>query len=445
MKRALSALGIFCLSTNVMASGFQLWEQDVGSVANYHAGYAVLANDASIAFYNPAGITRFKNQQFVLGTVGIMSDFKYKGTVTVANMFPQPLPPTISTIFPNVTAQGGNFAIVPNFHYVTPITDRIGFGFSVDAPFGLKTDYGHSTPLQFAATLTSITVVDISPSIGFKVTDKGSLGLGLDIQRVFAEFDNTGLSVLTSGSNTQATNKADDTAYGYHLGALYEFSQNTRAGISYHSQVVHHLSGHSRFEGPIANALNGGTLESGRATANLTLPPYTALSVYHKLIPQVALMGSIVYTQWNTFKTLQLNNIAGAVTAPFPFITAKSTSITVVVPENYRNTWNISVGADYYVTDQITLRGGIGYDQTPEQNAYRSVQLPDNNRYVIAFGGHYQATKALGMDLGWTHLFFGQARINPPPQVTGGQIVTTNGHVNGGADVFGGQVTWDIC
>ena len=136
---------------------------------------------------------------------------------------------------------------------------------------------------------------------------------------------------------------------------------------------------------------------------------------------------------------------AGAVTAPFPIIIAPSTSINVVIPENYRNTWNISVGADYYVTDQITLRGGIGYDETPVQNAFRNVQLPDNNRYVIALGGHYQATKALGMDLGWTHLFFSQSRINPPPQVTGGQIVTTNGHVNGGADVFGGQVTWDIC
>ena len=41
------------------------------------------------------------------------------------------------------------------------------------------------------------------------------------------------------------------------------------------------------------------------------------------------------------------------------------------------------------------------------------------------------------------------ANINPPPQKSGDQVVTTeqigkNGHSKPGADIFAAQVTWDI-
>jgi long-chain fatty acid transport protein len=59
-------------------------------------------------------------------------------------------------------------------------------------------------------------------------------------------------------------------------------------------------------------------------------------------------------------------------------------------------------------------------------------------------GGHYQATKTIGIDLGWMHLFINEATVNPPAQITGAQETTTNGKVNGGADVYGAQLTWDM-
>lgn len=434
----LCASGIVGISTQAIASGFQLWEQDGASLGNYHAGYAALANDASIAFYNPAGITRIQNQQVVLGGVAITPDFKFRGNVVLVET---PLP---VTTFPSVVGQGGTFNFVPDLHYVAPITDKIGFGFSVDVPFGLKTDWGRTSPLRYAATLTSITVIDISPSIGFKVTDKGSLGLGFDVQKVDAEFDSVGVIVGFQNVDTPSNNKANGTGYGYHLGALYEFSPCTRAGISYHSQVVHHLSGTSKFIGPIATILNNGPIVANRATTKITLPPYTALSVYHRVKPQWGLMASAIYTQWSTFKTLSLNNFAGAISVPPPQLLAPSAAIQVSIPENYRNSWNVSVGAEYYPTDQIILRGGLGYDQTPVRVAYRNIQLPDNDRYVLAFGGHFQANKCLGFDLSWAHLFVNKVHVNPPPQVMGAQTVTTPGSVTGGADVLGAQVTWNI-
>ncbi len=425
---ALCVCSLISISEQTFASGFQLFEQDGASVGNYHAGYAALANDASTAFYNPAGINRIKTQQLVISADSVMTDFKYQGTIAV-NMIDD-------NVVRPVTAQGGNYGFVPALHYVAPISDLVGFGFSIDVPFGLKTTFGRTTIIQYAATTTAATVVDVSPSFGLQLTDKGSFGFGLDIQRMDAEFDQVG-GVGLPTTNAECINKLSDTGYGGHFGVLYQFTPDSRVGLSYHTQVVHHLNGSSTFIGPIATAFAGGPY-SGHAYTNLTLPAYTALSAYHRILPKVALMGSIVYTQWNVFRVTSLHGVAGIENLD------PSTNINVNVPQYYNNTWNVSVGADYDATDKITLRCGVGYDQTPTTDAYRNATLPDNNRLATAIGGHYQSSPTLGFDVGWTHLMLKNTPINPPPLVTGDQVTTTVGNVKGGADVIAGQLTWNI-
>lgn len=459
IRPLIAMLCISGLSSEVMASAFQIWEQDGASTGNYHAGYAAEASDASIAWYNPAGIPRIQNQQLVLGSAVIVSDFKYKGSIGITERSPVFTPdgityPFFTQTFPNVTAQGGTFNVPPNLHYVAPISDWIGFGFSIDVPFGLKTNYGERTPLRYASTLTSIDVVDFSPAIGFKISDKASLGVGFDIQRAFADFNSVGAlinpfepKVILPEYNSRSINHADDTGYGVRLGWLYEFTPCTRMGISYHSQVVHHLTGTSKLRGPIADTFNKGEkIVSEHAKANIKLPPYTALTVFHKPSPQVAVMGTLIYTQWNTFKTLTLRNAAGVVnTTDIDNPVVSSTNIEVNIPENYHNSWSVSLGANYYPTDTIILRTGVGYDQSPVSNHDRNIQLPDASRYAFALGAHFQATKTIGIDAGWSHIFFlGRVKVNPPAEAVGAQIVNVDGNVRGGADVLTGQITWDI-
>lgn len=427
LAKVLFAVNLFAASPLVMAAAFQLWEQDGASVGNYHAGYAAIAEDASTAFYNPAGITRIKNQQLVVAGNAVDPRFKYKGTVLVNTLSEDPQ---------TVAAQGGQFGFVPAFHYVAPISDTVGFGFSVDVPFGLKTDYGTTTALRYIATESSTTVIDVSPTLGIKVTDKASIGFGPDYQYMEGEFDQVG-TFGGDESDSDGVNKANGSGYGFHVGVLYEFTPETRAGLSYHSKVAHHLSGNSSFTGPLADAV-GGPIISDRATVNITLPAYTALSMYHRMQSPFAVMASIIYTQWDSLQNLTFHNVAALLNVE------PNRNVTVNIPQHFQNSWNVAVGADYFANDNIILRAGMGYDQTPVQNAYRNVQMPDNDRYVIAFGGHYQASQALGLDVSWMHLFFNTASVNPPAQVTGDEIGITHGKVSGGADVLSGQVTWNF-
>lgn len=432
LKKGLVSVAIYSFATLTFASAFQLWEQDAASIGNYHAGYAAAAEDASTSFYNPAGLTRFKNQQIVFAGTSVLTNFKYKGTVEVSTLFADPGPHA-------VTAQGGGFGFVPALHYVAPLTDILAFGFSVAVPFGLMTNYGNDTILKYAATQTSIMTIDVSPSLAMKINKKISVGLGPDIQYAKGEFDQVG--VLNSADNfADGVNQADGTGYGYHGGLLYELSDQTRFGLSYHSQVVHHLTGTSELNGPLLSMAGLDTIYSNTTRVNITLPAYTALSAFHQA-NKFAIMGSAIFTQWSSIRELILQNVAGIQTLPSG---ESNTNIVVTIPQYFSNTWNLSAGANYYATDKVTLRGGLGYDQSPVGNTYRNVQMPDNDRYVIAVGGHFKATKTIALDLSWAHLFVPQSRITPPTQVSGDEETTTVGHVRGGADVFGAQVTWDL-
>ena len=75
----LCVTGILAFSTQAVAAAFQLYEQDGATVGDYHAGRAAEANNATTAFYNPAGMSRIPNQQIVFGDVAILSDLKYRG------------------------------------------------------------------------------------------------------------------------------------------------------------------------------------------------------------------------------------------------------------------------------------------------------------------------------------------------------------------------------
>ncbi len=435
----MSAAGVVGLSTNTaMAAAYQLWEQDGASVGNYHAGRAAEAPDASIAYYNPAGLVRIHHQEIVVGADPIVTDIKFTGTVGLTTAgIPNIVGPQ------TVTAQGGAFGVIPSIHYVTPLNSRLTFGLSLVSPFGLKTNYPPNSFSRYAATVTSLQVIDLSPSVGFPVNDKLSLGAGLDIEHAKAEIDlmagNPLLNILFGRNvDTNSENIGANYGYGFHIGGMYQFNEQTRIGLTYHSKVTFHLNGSSKFTGPLANNAAGGLQESRNLKANTSLPATTTLSVFHSFNPTWDIMGTVSYIQWNELTTLILQNAAGILGG------AANNFINVLIAEYYHNTWTTSVGANYHVNEQWMFKGALGYDESPTNNTYRNLQLPDSDRIVAAIGVHYEPTQTLGFDVGWSHFFAMNNRIGNVTQVVGDQTTVTNGSVHLSADVFGLQMKWDI-
>jgi len=416
------------MSTSAFASAFQLWETGLSDLGNYHSGTAAIANNATTAYSNPAGLVRLPHQQISLGAAEIVTNIKYKGSADINTLNP--------SFYNNITQQAGGSDTIPNFNYALPINRNVVLGFSIVVPLGLETQYSKSSMLRYAATDTTVQAIDFTPSIGVKITPKLSLGLGFDAQRLKAVFDQYGGETTQTDpyNNTELENHLYDWGFGWRAGLLYQFTPSTRIGLTYRAKIVHHAKGSSTFTGPLSLNPPSNVQRSNHVTSTLIMPATTILSFYQDLTPHWTWMASITYSQWGAFNTLTLWHAAGPGT----------TNLPIHVSQNFRNTWNLALGGIYRLNTKWQFTAGVGFDQTPVSTHYRTIQLPDNNRYAVAIGAHYQPVKAFGVDVGWLHFFLKRTRINRSTEVAS-EVVQTTGLIDTSADVLGLQLTYTFC
>jgi long-chain fatty acid transport protein len=417
------------------AAAFQLWEQDAAGVGDYHAGAIAGADSAATGYYNPAGLVRIKHPQISTGGVGVHTDIKFKGTETTTDIL-NGLPPIVGT--QSGKAQGGGWNAVPNFHFATPLTKYLYFGFGITTPFGLETNWSKRSVVAYSATKSQIQTINLSPSFGLDLTHGFSFGAGLDYQYLHGEFDevvgNSNPLAQPQTNNMLSVNKGQDWALGYHGGFLYQFNNRTRIGLSYRSRMIHHLKGSSTLTNIAANTR---TAKSGDVRSSITLPPTTMLGFYQGITSKFSMMGSVMYTQWNVITDLKLKNVADV----------NGQKVTAVTPLHYKNTWNFALGGQYQLSRDWLVKCGGGYDLTPTTSK-RDIRLPDGNHLALALGGQFKPTKNLAFDFGWTHLFIQKVKVNKTVVVVKNPSLideaTTDGKVSGAADVLGLQLTWTI-
>jgi long-chain fatty acid transport protein len=410
------------------AGAFSLYtEGSAVQLGNFAAGSAAEGEDASIGWYNPAGLVLIKHTEAVISGVGVFPSTKLTGTTQYNTQNPftlRPFPPYVQSFS---GLQGGEKALVPALHIAKPLTENATFGLSVVAPFGLSTNWGTQSPLRYQATQTDLKTINVSPELGGKLSQNFSVGGGIDFQwsevtfntvlgspaaLQFAQRFNPLLNPTTYDS--LSANKGHSFGMGFHAGALGMFNDNhTRIGVNYQSQVKHQYHGHSILSGRLADVpdkLNPlDEFESNRLFSNTaTLPDITTLSLYQDVTDHVAVLGSVVYAGWRSFRIIQLNQIAAISEDAEDHALVNSTSI-----EDYKNTWRFALGANLRFNEAWMLRVGGGYDETPTVNAHRNVRLPDANRWAASIGAHYQMRPMLGFDLGYTYLWGAEkAKVN---------------------------------
>ena len=83
-----------------------------------------------------------------------------------------------------------------------------------------------------------------------------------------------------------------------------------------------------------------------------------------------------------------------------------------VTPENWDDSTAFSAGLDYHVNDQWTVRGGIGFDESPVADEFRTARIPDTDRTWLTVGGSYQASKKTRIDFGIAQIMTDDVPLN---------------------------------
>ncbi|MGB6361945.1 MAG: outer membrane protein transport protein, partial [Thermoanaerobaculia bacterium] len=132
----------------VFSAGFGIFEQGTKAMGMASA-FAAQGDDPSTLFFNVGGLAFFEEREFALGATYITStDATWKGTGALEGLEAE---------------QESLSEIPPHFYFVQPLGEKWNFGFSLNAPFGLTTDWKDKDnfPGRFISEMASLTSFDV--------------------------------------------------------------------------------------------------------------------------------------------------------------------------------------------------------------------------------------------------------------------------------------------
>ncbi|WP_258182673.1 OmpP1/FadL family transporter [Haemophilus haemolyticus] len=433
------------------AAAFQLSEVSTSGLGRAYAGEAAIADNASVVATNPALMSLFKTNQFSVGGVYVDSKINMNGDVNVTS------PLAMSQLNPKGLLASNSAShrsivpgsLVPNMYFVAPINDKFALGGGMNVNFGLKSEYDNKYNGGVFGGTTDLTALNLNLSGSYRVTEGFSAGLGLNaiyaqakierragiisdaVSRVGTAIDKELINIpneyaptvkvlrhsITSKDKilTQLQDKAD-WAFAWNAGVMYQFNENHRIGLSYHSKVDIDFTDHT------ATSLQAHRIgqEGG---LKLNLPDYLEFSGFHQLTEKFAMHYSYKYSHWSRLKNLYASYHSDGKEAFHKKM-------------YYRNSSRIALGGTYNVDDKLTLRAGIAYDQAAATE-HASAAIPDTDRMWYSLGATYKFTPNLSVDLGYAYLKGKKVKFTEKQTVASLATVTANYTSKASANLYG--------
>ena len=435
---ALAVLGTLAAG-QASASGFQLREQSVKNLGKSNAG-SIVGKDASNVSLNPAAMTNLdKNTiQADITVIDLSADFTGGGRI-------------LGSAHPAAGLTGSNGGdpgdptVVPNMAAVFPLKGALEgatVGISIGAPFGLKTEYESGWVGRYRALTSDVKVVDLTTSIAFKATDGVSFGAGLVYERAEATLSKAidfGTAICASGNPANCFNplypfkpqqmdgtfevQGDDTGIGYIIGAQIAPNDRLAIGFSHRSEIKHDLEGTLDFQGVPALLGADPRFQDGAVGARLVTPSITTLSIKYGFTDDFRVLADYQQTGWSSLHDVTIKRANGTVVGGEDF--------------KWKDTDFFSVGLEYDISDAFTLRGGIGSDESPTNDATRTPRLPDNDRMLYSIGASWNVSENLSVDAAFQRITIDKPAIALGVDAAAGNTSTLVGEFDGHANLYG--------
>lgn len=366
---AMMVAGAF--ATQTYAAGFQLSEQSAIQMGRAMAGAGIVGDDLSAVHYNPAGMTLLSGTRMQATGTWVAVNLDYEGDSGQSE---------------NGRLKG---QIIPAGFITHQINDSLWAGLGLTVPYGMGTEYGEGWEGKSRGTESMILTFDINPNLAWKVNEKLSVGGGISLQYAKAELG-MGMGPM------QANVKGDSWAWGWNVGLMFQPVETVRLGLAYRSNISHNADGHTTLNNVPVKTDNGLVLTNIRSDMEVRIktPDTITFSATWEATDALRLSGTARWSKWSNFHSLDVQNLD----------LAGPQFSSTVVENNWDDTWFFSVGADYKLNGQWTIRGGVAYDQGPVENQYRMAVIPDTDRVWFSGGASYKYTDNLTFDFGATYI-----------------------------------------
>jgi long-chain fatty acid transport protein len=402
------------------ASGFALIEQSASGQGLSYAGAAANAEDASVMWFNPAGLTEIEGSQAVLGAhvISPVAKFSDEGSTGPLGEFG------------GGGDDGATLGLVPNIYWKGKFGDYDA-GLGINVPFGQHISYDDDWAGRYIATETNLKTLNINPAIARKINEQLSFGFGLNAQYVNLVMENKIDNRLVGGTgDANAKVTADSWAFGYNFGLLFKPTELTAFGLSYRSSVTHNAKGKVDYSDNLDDRwLPAKGLEDANISSTVNLPASASFSVKHQYSNKFEVLADATWTKWSDYKSLVID-----------YDDADSTQLDSNTRQDFKDSWRLSLGGIYQLNDDMKLRAGVAFDQTPvSDETNRSPRTPDSDRKWLSFGLGYKLNQSMNLDVGYTHIFAEKVDVN----YTTDDRQYLVGSYDASVDILSAQLVWN--
>jgi long-chain fatty acid transport protein len=350
MKTILKGVALSAIASSVvMAGGYKIPEQSLNSMA-LGAAYVAHTTGADTAYYNPANMAFMDEKHYV------------EGAITLAHL------PSID--YYGMAESEIENILIPNFHYVSAPIGNFRWGVSLTAPGGLTKRWNEQPGKAFAEEFT-LKIIELNPSMSYRVTDKLSVGAGLRF--IYSEgvvkSDARGI-----GSPFKVDMEGDTFEFGYNLAVTYTPVEDIVLAATYRSNIDLDEEGTATITYPITPT---GVTITGDAGVSVPLPAALNLAISKTWDNTFTLEFVYERTFWSTYKVLEFTG----------------TNIPIS-NKDWVDTNTFKLGATVEL-DKVTIMMGLAIDETPVPNETLSFELPDSDAKIFSMGFRYQQTESL--------------------------------------------------
>lgn len=378
-----SSTTLLTLNQTAQASGFAVPELNITGLALSNALVANPDSQSAVA-YNPAAMAFHEGSNIELSFLLVKPDLG------------------VDTGSGRIDSEADDVVAVPVFTAFTQLNETWSLGLSVNAPFGLETEWPAGTfDSQYAGgatipTQSRLEIIAFSPSFAYRLSDNASLSAGVDYYWMREVIFDGDINAGSPGSNPAADLEGKGRGVGFNLGFMVDQGAWSFGG-SYHSE------GHIPVEGRID--LPAGALPSflsNRVNADLTLPWRLQVGVRHEPMAKLAVEFDVTRTGWSSFDKLVVDQDQ-----------LGSNIVTSVNKWDDANAYRIGISYDF--TQATQLRIGYTYDETSQDDKFFSPRIPDADRQLFSLGVGHTLSNGWTVDAGYMYVKFDDRSVDIDP------------------------------
>ena len=367
------------------AGGFRVSLQGVKQLAMAHT--SAHTEDASVAFFNPAGISFIPNKLSVaVGGFGAITEVEYQSLETLQSYKTEN--PLGTPLYAAIAYK---------------VTNNVSVGLSVTTPFGTTVKWADDWTGREIVQKMELKSFYFQPMVSYKFNDWASIGVSYIYAKGIVDWD----KAVTNLGGTLNINDEKATGSGFGVGFYLKPTTNLDLSIAYRSPVIMKAdNGVATFTGVPEAVLTSPQLNVGADgqdafTAELPLVDEYIIGLTYRITPKWLVSADFNYHGWERYSKLTLDFENAQV--------GNQADKTVLVsPKNFKNAKTFRIGTQYMLTDKLAGRLGYYFDESPYEDKYFIPETPSFDASVFTAGLGYKFGK-LGVDLA-AALSFPEAR-----------------------------------